>query len=166
MNLLVTLLLDFVVVRFKQIHRSSPFENYSTKKLLLHHAIQMCFKVLVQKKSKCLQFHLLQSRRLNVVKTSVDTYERQRLRILCQVGDVTQYFENKVVLDRYYTLPRPSEISMKNWRAKMKAVLKSHLWYKAMFKVWRKSWEPFRTYQLTSIANLAKFKQLWPDWMC
>ena len=127
MNLLVTLLLDFVVVRFKQIHRSSPFENYSTKKLLLHHAIQMCFKVLVQKKSKCLQFHLLQSRRLNVVKTSVDTYERQRLRILCQVGDVTQYFENKVVLDRYYTLPRPSEISMKNWRAKMKAVLKSHL---------------------------------------
>ena len=33
---------------------------------------------------------------------------------------------------------RPSEISMKNWTTKVKSVL-THLWYKAMLKVWRKS---------------------------
>ena len=30
-----------------------------------------------------------------------------------------------------------------------------------MLTVWRKSWEPFRTYQLTSIANPAQFSKLW-----
>ena len=37
----------------------------------------------------------------------------------------------------------------------MKPFLTSHLWYKAMLKVWRKSCEPFRIYQLTSTANSA-----------
>ena len=49
-----------------------------------------------------------------------------------------------------YTPPRPSEISEKNWSTLLKPFLTSHLWYKAMLKVWRKSWEPFRIYQLTS----------------
>ena len=53
------------------------------------------------------------------------------------------------------TTPRPPDISMKNWRAKVKPVLTSHLWYKAMLKIWEKSWEPFRIYQLTSTANPA-----------
>ena len=46
------------------------------------------------------------------------------------------------------TPPRPSEISMKNWRAKVKPVLTSNLRYKAMLKVLRKSWEPFRINKL------------------
>ena len=50
------------------------------------------------------------------------------------------------------TPPRPSEISEKNW-----STLTSHLWYKAILKVWRKSWEPFRIYQLTSTVNPAQF---------
>ena len=37
----------------------------------------------------------------------------------------------------------------------MKPFFTSHLWYKAMLKVWKKSWEPFRIYQLTSTANSA-----------
>ena len=44
------------------------------------------------------------------------------------------------------TPPRPSEISMKNWKAMVKPVLTFHFWYKAMLKVWRKLWEPFRIY--------------------
>ena len=35
----------------------------------------------------------------------------------------------------------------------------------AMIKVWRKSWEPFRIYQLASTANPAHFTQLWLDWL-
>ena len=45
------------------------------------------------------------------------------------------------------TQPRQSEISMKNWRAKVKPVLIPNLWYKSMLKVWRKLWEPFRIYR-------------------
>ena len=58
------------------------------------------------------------------------------------------------------TLPRLSEISEKN-------LSNRHFWhpiydtYKAMLKVWRKSWEPFRIYQLTSTANSARFTQSW-----
>ena len=37
------------------------------------------------------------------------------------------------------TPSRPSEISMKNCRAKAKQVLTHHLWYKAMLEVWGKS---------------------------
>ena len=54
---------------------------------------------------------------------------------------------------------------MKNWRVKARPVLTPHLWYKAMLKVWRKSWESFRIYQLTSTANLVQFTQLWPNWL-
>jgi hypothetical protein len=49
-----------------------------------------------------------------------------------------------------HTPPRSSEISMKN------------LWYKAMLKVWRKLWEPFRIYQLTSTANPAIIEWIVP----
>ena len=59
------------------------------------------------------------------------------------------------------TPPRPSEISEKNWSTYAKPFLTSHSWYRAMLKVWRKSWEPFRIYQLTSTANPAKFHKLW-----
>ena len=41
----------------------------------------------------------------------------------------------------------------------------SHLWDKAMLKVWKKSWEPFRIYQLTITDNPAQFDKLWPDWL-
>ena len=44
----------------------------------------------------------------------------------------------------------------------MKPFLTPYLWYKAMLKVWRKAWEPFGIYQLTSTANPANFTQLWP----
>ena len=64
------------------------------------------------------------------------------------------------------TPPRPSKISMKNCMAKVKPVLTPHLWYKAMLKVWRKSCEPFRIYQLTSTSNPAQFLKLWSDWLC
>ena len=47
------------------------------------------------------------------------------------------------------------EISEKSWSTKTKSFLASHLWYKAMLKLWRKSWKPFRIYQLTSTANSA-----------
>ena len=58
--------------------------------------------------------------------------------------------------DKYYsTSPRPSEISEKNWSTKAKPFLTSHLWYKAMLKVWKKSCELFRICQLTSTAHLA-----------
>ena len=40
--------------------------------------------------------------------------------------------------------------------AKVKPVLTSHLWYKAMLKVWRKSWDPFRIYQLTKGQIISK----------
>ena len=53
------------------------------------------------------------------------------------------------------TIPRPSEISRKKWSTKAKPFLTSHLWYKAMLKVWTKSWELFRIYQLTSTGNPA-----------
>ena len=43
------------------------------------------------------------------------------------------------------TPPRPSK-TVKNWKAEVKPVLTPNLWYKAMLKVWRKSWEPFRIY--------------------
>ena len=35
-----------------------------------------------------------------------------------------------------------------------------------MLKVWKKSWEPFRIYQLTSTANPAEFTKSWPNWLC
>ena len=63
------------------------------------------------------------------------------------------------------TPPRLSEISEKNWSTKAKPFLTSHLWYKAMLKVWRKSWEPFRIYQLTNTANPAQFHKLWLNWL-
>ena len=47
-----------------------------------------------------------------------------------------------------WQLPRPSEISEKNWSPKAKPFLTSYLWYKAMRKVWTKSLEPFIIYQL------------------
>ena len=57
-----------------------------------------------------------------------------------------------------YSLPRMSEISEKNWSTK--SFLTSHLWYKAMLKVWKKSWKPFRLSQLTSTANPAIICQI------
>ena len=36
------------------------------------------------------------------------------------------------------TPPRPSEISEKNWSTKTKSFLTSHLWYKAILKIWNK----------------------------
>ena len=42
------------------------------------------------------------------------------------------------------TPPRPSEISRKYWRAKVKSVLTTHFWKKAMLKVWTKLWEPLK----------------------
>ena len=63
-----------------------------------------------------------------------------------------------------FTPPRTSEISEKNWSTKAKPFLTSHLWYKAMLKVWRKSWEPFRIYQLTSTANSAIICGIGLDW--
>ena len=68
--------------------------------------------------------------------------------------------------DITHTPPRPSEISEKSWSTTVKPFLTSHLWYKAMLKVWRKSWEPFRIYQLTSTANLAKICEIGLDWRC
>ena len=59
-----------------------------------------------------------------------------------------------------YNPNRSSQISMKNWRANARPVLTLHLWYKTILKVWRKSWEPFRIYPLTSTANPAQFTQL------
>ena len=59
------------------------------------------------------------------------------------------------------TLPRPSEKSEKNWSTQAKSFLTSHLWHKAILKVWKKSWEPFRIYQLTSTANSAHFHPNW-----
>ena len=67
-----------------------------------------------------------------------------------------------------FTPPRLSEISMTNWRAKVKPVLTPHLWCKAMLKVWIwwKSWEPFRNYQLTSTANLVIIEWIRLGWLC
>ena len=39
------------------------------------------------------------------------------------------------------TPPRPMEISKKNWSTKVQPFLTSHLWYKALLKIWRKSRE-------------------------
>ena len=49
------------------------------------------------------------------------------------------------------TLPRPSEISERNWSTYAKSFLESHLWYTAMLKVWKKFWEPFSIYQLAML---------------
>ena len=65
-----------------------------------------------------------------------------------------------------YTPTRSSEISEKNWSTKAKPFLTSHLWCKAILKVWRKSWKPFRIYQLTSTANPAIICEIWLDWLC
>ena len=62
--------------------------------------------------------------------------------------------------DALTTPPSPSEISEKNWSTKAKPFLTSHLLDEAMQKVRRKSWEPFRIYQLTSSANTAQFHKL------
>ena len=59
------------------------------------------------------------------------------------------------------TTPRPSEISEKKWSTKAKPFLTSHLWSEAMLKVWTKSWEPSKIYQLPSTDNPVKFHQLW-----
>ena len=68
----------------------------------------------------------------------------------------------KILLaDTYITPPRPSEISEENWST----FLTSHLWCKAMLKVWKNSWEPFRIYQLTSTANPSQFHKLWLNWL-
>ena len=40
----------------------------------------------------------------------------------------------------------------------MKSFLTSHLWYKAMLKVWRKSWEPFRIYHLHTFSIALYYK--------
>ena len=61
---------------------------------------------------------------------------------------------------------RTSEINEKNWCTKVKPFLTFHLRYEAMLKVSRKSWEPFRIYQLTITANPTQFHKLWPDWLC
>ena len=61
-----------------------------------------------------------------------------------------------------FTPPRPSKISEKTWSTKVKPFLTSHLWYKAMLKIWKKSWKPFTIYQLNSTANPAHFYKLWP----
>ena len=65
-----------------------------------------------------------------------------------------------LVQKKLSTLPRPSEISMKNWSLQMTPVLTPHLWHKAMHaERIKKIWVPFRIYQLTSTANPAKFTQ-------
>ena len=69
-------------------------------------------------------------------------------------------------IEIWYTPPRPSEISEKNWNTKAKPFLTSHLWYKAMLKVWRKSCESFKFYHLTNTDNQAQIWKLWPDWLC
>ena len=61
------------------------------------------------------------------------------------------------------TPPRSSEISMKNWRAKVKPVFTPHLCYKFMLKVWRKLWESFRIYQLSSTAK-CQCGHNWMNW--
>ena len=62
--------------------------------------------------------------------------------------------------------PKPSDINEKDWSTKANPFLTSHLWYKSMLKVWRKSWEPFRIYQLTSTANPVIICEIGLDWLC
>ena len=59
------------------------------------------------------------------------------------------YLLNIPPLTCLFTPPKPSEESMTNWSVKVKPVLAPHLLYKPMLKVGRKSWVPFRIYQLT-----------------
>ena len=52
------------------------------------------------------------------------------------------------------TLPRLSEISEKNMSTRQSHFLHPFMIQSHMLKVWKKSWEPFRIYQLTSTTNL------------
>ena len=81
------------------------------------------------------------------------------------INNVVDFFN--ILTPPFLVTPhRLSNMSMKKEITNLKPVLTPHLWYKAMLKVWRKSWEPFRIYQLTSTANPAQFIQLWPNWLC
>ena len=53
---------------------------------------------------------------------------------MCTKGDLEMKYNCFPVLTKLITPPRLSEISMKNWRAKMKPVLTPHI-CKAMLKV-------------------------------
>ena len=102
-----------------------------------------------------------------IKKTLLAMCVREWWQIICPKGELHSKKEKCCMWKRSKnTPPKPSEISMKNWSAKVKPVLTPHLWYKAMLKVWRKSWEPFRIYQLTSTANPAIIEWIGLDWLC
>ena len=70
----------------------------------------------------------------------------------------------RLTVDRqwYYTLPRPSEISEKNWS---KVIVDIAFMSQSHAESMKKSWEPFRIYQLTSTANPAQFHKTWTNWL-
>ena len=82
-----------------------------------------------------------------------DCYERPTLVTRKVLDPLCCWISTIVLLLLDYTPPRPSEISEKDWSTKSKSFLTSHLWYNPLLKVWKKSWEPFRIYQLTRTAK-------------
>ena len=99
-------------------------------------------------------------------------HQRQKFWLTPPSGIATQWEQTLYEIASNQTIwgivypPWPSETSEKNWSTKAKPFLTSHLWFIAILKVWTKSWEHFRIYQLTSTANSAQFQKLWLDWLC
>ena len=65
-----------------------------------------------------------------------------------------------------FTPPRLSEISKKNWRAKVKLFFDTPFMIQIHAESMKKILGAFWIYQLTSADNPANFTQLWSDWLC